>query len=33
MFETKEFIKAEIFSPKFDLQKQYAKYEGILIGA
>lgn len=33
MAETKEFIKGEIFSPDFDLQKQYAKYTGILKGA
>lgn len=33
MAETKEFIKGEIFSPEFDLQKQYAKYTGILKGA
>ena len=33
MADTKEFIKGEIFSPEFDLQKQYAKYEGVLKGA
>lgn len=33
MAETKDFIKGEIFSPEFDLQKQYAKYTGILKGA
>ena len=33
MADTKEFIKGEIFSPKFDLEKQYAKYEGVLKGA
>lgn len=31
--ETKDFIKGEIFSPAFDLQKQYARYGGILKGA
>lgn len=33
MAETKEFIKGEIFSPEFDLEKHYAKYGGILKGA
>lgn len=33
MAETKDFIKGEIFSPDFDLEKQYAKYTGILKGA
>ena len=33
MADTKDFIKGEIFSPQFDLQKQYAKYDGILKGA
>jgi hypothetical protein len=33
MADTVEFIKGEIFSPKFDLEKQYAKYEGVLKGA
>lgn len=31
--QTKEFIKSEIFSPAFDLQKQYATYHGILKNA
>jgi glutamyl-tRNA synthetase len=31
--ETKEFIKGEIFSPAFDLEKQYATYHGILHNA
>jgi hypothetical protein len=30
---TVDFIKGEIFSPAFDLQKQYATYTGILKGA
>ena len=30
MAETKDFIKGEIFSPNFDLEKQYANYKGIL---
>lgn len=30
---TVDFIKGEIFSPAFDLQKQYATYAGILKGA
>lgn len=33
MAETKDFIKGEIFSPEFDLEKQYAKYHGVLKGA
>jgi glutamyl-tRNA synthetase len=33
MAETTEFIKGEIFSPTFDLQKQYATYHGILKNA
>lgn len=33
MAETAAFIKNELLSPQFDLQKQYAKYEGILKGA
>ena len=33
MAATKEFIKGELFSPQFDLEKQYAKYEGVLKGA
>lgn len=33
MAETKEFIKGEIFSPQFDLEKQYANYKGVLKGA
>ena len=33
MAETKKFIKEEIFSPEFDLKKQYAKYIGILKNA
>ena len=31
--QTVEFIKGEIFSPAFDLNKQYARYTGILKGA
>ena len=31
--ETTEFIKQAIFSPTFDLQKQYATYTGILKNA
>lgn len=30
---TKDFIKSEIFSPVFDLEKQYATYKGILNNA
>ena len=30
---TVDFIKGEIFSPVFDLEKQYAKYHGVLKGA
>ena len=33
MAETAEFIKQAIFSPAFDLQKQYATYTGILKNA
>lgn len=33
MAATKQFIKGELFSPQFDLEKQYAKYEGVLKGA
>jgi glutamyl-tRNA synthetase len=33
MAETKEFIKEAIFSPSFDLQKQYATYTGVLKNA
>lgn len=33
MAETLDFIKGEIFSPAFDLQKQYATYTGILKNA
>jgi hypothetical protein len=33
MAETKEFMKGEIFSPTFDLEKQYATYHGILKNA
>lgn len=31
--KTNEFIKTEIFSPVFDLQKQYATYKGVLKNA
>lgn len=31
--DTKAFIKGEIYSPEFDLEKQYAKYQGVLKGA
>ncbi len=33
MADAKDFIKGEIFSPQFDLEKQYAKYDNILKGA
>ena len=33
MEETVDFIEGEIFSPVFDLQKQYARYNGILKNA
>lgn len=33
MEQTKDFIKTEIFSPVFDLEKQYATYKGVLKNA
>ena len=33
MADVKAFMNGELFAPEFDLEKQYAKYEGVLKGA